>query len=132
MKLCIHRLGPQHFKDCNSTTTCRQPGCHKRHHKLLHQDRQTVTITATTTLNRSLRLPSWLPILPVTLPNDLRTSDTYALLHSGSSPTLMTNAAARQLLLDLEHNETTTVAGVHSTDELSVAALQVTIGTYRS
>ena len=132
LKLCFNCFSPYLFKDCKSTTTCRQSGCDKRHHKLLHQDRQPATITATTTLNRAIRLPSLLPILPVTLSCGSRTLDTYALLDSGSSLTLLTDAAARQLVPDLEPNGTITVAGVHSTNELLVASLQVTIGPYRS
>ena len=83
-------------------------------------------------MNPAMRLPSLLPILPVTLSCGSRTMDTYALLDSGSSLTLLTDAAARHLVPDLEPNETITVAGVHSTNELLVASLQVTIGPYRS
>ena len=65
--LCFNCLSPHLFEDCKSNTTCRQPGCDKRHHTLLHQDGQPATITATTTLNRAMRSPSLLPILPVTM-----------------------------------------------------------------
>ena len=79
-----------------------------------------------------MRSPSLLPILPVTMSSGSRTLDTYALLDSGSSLTLLTDAAARQLVPALKPNETKTVAGVHSTNELLLAYLQVTIGPYRS
>ena len=132
LKLSFNCLSPHLFKDCKSTTTFRQPGCDKHHHTLLHHDRQPATITATTTLNRAMRSPSLLPILPVTLSSGSRTLNTYALLDSGSSLTLLTDAVARQLVPDLEPNETITVAGVHSTNQPLVASLQVTIGFFRS
>ena len=79
-----------------------------------------------------MRSLTFLPSLPVPSSSASKTLDTYALLDSGSSLTLLTDAAARQLGPDMESNETKTVAGVHSTNELLVASLQVTIGPYRS
>ena len=108
-KLCFNCLSNDHMIDkCQSKFTCREEGCGKRHHTLLHRPRRKLTpndegVKETEknvhTQFSSTNKISLLKIIPVILKGDNTEIKTNALLDTGSDVSLISTKIASKLNL---------------------------------
>ena len=127
--LCFNCLKGQNFNDCKSTKVCQHPGCmKKKHHTLLHNDRQGQNQIQSSTLS-TLRLlnPGLRPIVPVTVSSGGKTADVFALLDTGRSVSLITKKIAEHLVGHLPESSPILLEGVNTTSTVAAISLDLTI-----
>ena len=89
--LFFNCLKGHNFNDCKSTKVCQQPGCMKRHHTLLHTDRQGHNEIQSSRLSTlRLLIPGIRSMVSVTVSLGGKTADVFALLDTYSSVSLIT------------------------------------------
>ena len=115
-KLCFNCLKPNHrASDCRAETHCNEPGCHGRHHTLLHR-RQTGKMTPSKVSINSTHsnIPTtYMGVLPVRLIGPLGSVDAYAVLDNGSDSTLLSVGIADRIGVKEKSTqlEVTTIVG---------------------
>ena len=112
------------FNDCKSTKVCQRPGCMKKHHTLLHIDRQGHNQTPSSTLS-FLRLlsPGIRSIEPVTVSSGRS---------SRSSVSLITKNFAEGLVGHLPESFPILLEGVSTTSTDTAISLDLTIAPYKA
>ena len=131
--LCFNCLKGHNFNDCKSTKVCQQPGCMKKHHTLLHIDRQCQNQIQSSTLSTSRLLnPGLRPIVPVTVSSGGKTADVFALLDTGSSVSLITKKIAEHLVGHLPESSPILLEGVNTTSTVAAISLDLTIAPYNA
>ena len=105
----------------------------KKHHTLLHIDRQgqneiqSSILSTSRLLNRGLR-----PIVPVTVSSDGKTADVFALLDTSSSVSLITKKIAEHLVGHLPESSPILLEGVNTTSTVAAISLDLTIAPYNA
>ena len=131
--LCFNCLKGHNFNDCKSTKVCQQPGCMKKHHTLLHIDRQGQNQIQSSTLSTSRLLnPGLRPIVPVTVSSCGKTADVFALLDTGNSVSLITKKIAEHLVGHLPESSPILLEGVNTTSTVAAISLDLTIAPYNA
>ena len=105
----------------------------KKHHTLLHIDRQGQNQIQSSTLSTSRHLnPGLRPIVHVTVSSGGKTADVFALLDTGSSVSLITKKIAEHLVGHLPESSPILLEGVNTTSTVAAISLDLTIAPYNA
>ena len=105
----------------------------KKHHTLLHIDRQGQNQIQSSTLSTSWLLnPGLRPTVPVTVSSGGKTADVFALLDTGSSVSLITKKIAEHLVGHLPESSPILLEGVNTASTVAAISLDLTIAPYNA